>query len=396
MQKRSKLDAVNLRRLSPGKWVWERGIGYRRNMIGETGTWYIKYRAPVSGRFPEGVRPPVRSVKERIPNCKNRSQAEGVLMARKGAVFDGMYRPRRKVAPTTITEFTLGFLQAKRRLRTVKKYRQQIEQHLAPHFGRKPLEAISGRDCLDYYNHRLDTDAAVATVNGEMACLKSLFSEAVRAGVCQVNPVKGIKLINPNNVRDRILSDEETARLFAAAHRFTDYVRPLFYVLYHSGMRLGEALALEWADVQPEHSRIVIRESKSGEGRKAPLRTVLTEELVRWKPAAGGYRWVFPGRYDHSVPMQSIRPGWLRLCGTAEVSGLRPHDLRHNFVSMLQARGVSDSIIMSITGHKTHVMLHRYSRNTDALKLGAVEGLPTPKPAEDDNVVAITSRTDLG
>ena len=88
MQKRSKLDAVNLRQLSPGEWVWERGIGYRRNMTGETGTWYIKYRAPVPGRFREGVRPPVQSVKERIPNCKNRSQAEGVLMARKGAVFE--------------------------------------------------------------------------------------------------------------------------------------------------------------------------------------------------------------------------------------------------------------------------------------------------------------------
>ncbi len=394
MPTRNKFDAVSLRKLPPGAWVWEGGVGYRRDSSSDGGSWYIKYRAPMAGAFPEGVKPPMRQVKERLPNCRNRSQAEGVLMARKAAVFDGSYRPRRKATPTTIADFGPRFLQAKRHLRTVKKYRQQISQHLAPHFGKKPLEAITGQDCLDYYNSRLDTDAAVATVNGEMACLKSLFSEAIRAGVCQVNPVKGIKLINPNNVRDRILSDEETARLFQAANQFTDYVRPLFYALYHTGLRLGEALALEWADVQPEHQRIVVRHSKSGDGRKVPLRAALADELIRWKPMTGGSRWVFPGRYDHSVPMNSIRPGWLRLCSAAGVTALRPHDLRHNFVSMLQARGIADSIIMSITGHKTHVMLHRYSHSTDSLRLAAVEGLPGPEPTTGENVVRIVRHQD--
>ena len=154
-------------------------------------------------------------------------------------------------------------------------------------------------------------------------------------------------------------------------------------------MSAGEVLALEWSDVQPEHSRLVVRDSKSGEGRKVPLRAVLADELTRWKPMTGGGRWVFPGRYDHSVPMNSIRPGWLRLCTVAGISSLHPHDLRHNFVSLMQARGIADSIIVSITGHKTHVMLHRYSHSTDGLRLAAVEGLPTPKPAEGDNVVAI-------
>jgi hypothetical protein len=163
MPRKIKFDTTSIRRLPPGTWIWEGGIGYRRNNSGSGGTWYIKFRAPMAGAFPEGVKPPMRQVKERLPNCRNKSQAEGVLMARKAAIFDGSYRPRLKATPTTITDFKPRFLQAKRHLRTVKKYRQQISQHLAPHFGKKPLEAINGRDCLDYYNSRLDTDAAVAT-----------------------------------------------------------------------------------------------------------------------------------------------------------------------------------------------------------------------------------------
>lgn len=250
------------------------------------------------GHYGADMSAPTKQVKERLPNCRNKSQAEGVLMARKSAIFEGTYQRKKKAEPTTLKSFAPRFLDAKRHLRTIKKYRQQIDQHLIPHFGIKPIEAISGQDCLAYYNRRLDTDAAIATVNGEMACLKSLFTEAMRAGLVQINPVKGIKLHNPNNVRDRLLSAEETARLFAAAEQAPDFVRPLFHMLFHTGMRLGEALALEWADIEFEHNRIVIRHSKSGEGRKVPLRDVLADELIHWRPHAKGAQWVFPARYD--------------------------------------------------------------------------------------------------
>ncbi len=311
-------------------------------------------------------------------------------MARKAAIFDGSYRRLVKAEPLTLKAFVPRFLEGKRHLRTANKYAQQLSQHVLPRLGGRPIGAISAQDCLAYYNERLDSDAAISTVNGEIACLKSLFSTAASAGHVTVNPVKGIKLINPNNGRDRILSAEETARLFSAAAEADDFVRPLFHALFHTGMRLGEALGLEWRDVEFDHQRIVLRQSKSGEGRKVPLRPVLADELIRWKPEARSNRWVFPARYDPAKPMMSVRKGWLRLC--AAVSGLRPHDLRHNFTSVLQATGVADSIIMAITGHKTHVMLHRYSHAADASKRAAVDTLPKPSPSDGAGVVKLLRR----
>ena len=310
-------------------------------------------------------------------------------MARKAAVFEGTYQRKRKAEPNTIKSFSVKFLETKRHLRTQKKYKQQLNQYLIPYFGNKPLEAISGHECSAYYNLRLDSEAAISTVNGELACLKSLFSEAMRHGIVNANPVKGIKLLNPNNVRDRILSSEETARLFHAAGMMDDFVRPLFHILFHTGMRLGEALALEWADVEFEHERLVVRRSKSGEGRKVPLRSTLADELIVWKLKTQQSRWIFPARFDATTPMQGIRKGWLRLCAKANISVLRPHDLRHNFTSQLQAAGVSDSIIMSITGHKTHVMLHRYSHANDDHKRKALESLLDHKVDQSSDVVSI-------
>ena len=172
MAKRSRLDVVTASKLPPGAWMWDGGIGYRRNANGDGGTWYIKYRAPMAGSFPQGVKPPMRQVKERLPNCRNKSQAEGVLMARRAAIFEGTFQPRRTSVQTSVADFAPPFLRAKRHLRTAKKYRQQLDQHIAPHFGKKPLEAITGQDCLDYYNKRLDTDAAISTVNGEVATFR--------------------------------------------------------------------------------------------------------------------------------------------------------------------------------------------------------------------------------
>jgi integrase len=87
-------------------------------------------------------------------------------------------------------------------------------------------------------------------------------------------------------------------------------------------MRLGEALALEWVDVEFDHHRIVIRRSKSGEGRKVPLRDVLVDELIQWRVASNGARWVLPARHGVDKPMQSVRKGWLRLCSAAQVPNL--------------------------------------------------------------------------
>ena len=80
------------------------------------------------------------------------------------------------------------------------------------------------------------------------------------------------------------------------------------------------------------------------------------------------------------------------------VNGIWPLRIQgcQNFVSKLQARSISDSTIMSITGHKTHVMLHRYSHSTDGLRLAAVEGLPAPKAADGDNVVPLARQFDQG
>jgi integrase len=53
------------------------------------------------------------------------------------------------------------------------------------------------------------------------------------------------------------------------------------------------------------------------------------------------------------------------------------HDLRRTFVTLLSDAGERDKIIMSLTGHATISMLHRYDRPTPERKQKAVDSLPS-------------------
>ena len=59
------------------------------------------------------------------------------------------------------------------------------------------------------------TLTAPATVNWEIACLKTAFSKAVKNDKAERNPTQGVKRLQENNERDRILSPEEYIRLLA-------------------------------------------------------------------------------------------------------------------------------------------------------------------------------------
>jgi site-specific recombinase XerD len=84
---------------------------------------------------------------------------------------------------------------------------KDIASALVEAYKQKRLGEPSGRTCQNL--------TKPATVNRELACLKTIFSKAMKNGKAERNPAQGVKLLKENNERDRILSQEEYARLLA-------------------------------------------------------------------------------------------------------------------------------------------------------------------------------------
>ncbi len=125
-------------------------------------------------------------------------------------------------------------------------------------------------------------------------------------------------------------------------------------------MRRGEILHLQWSRVDLAQSVIRFRkeDTKTQEARTIPLSSRIVVELSRQPRSIGGCVFANPQtdkvRYD-------FKKAFSRACKKANNDGLWFHDLRRSFVTNARRRGVEESVIMKITGHKTRSIFERYN-----------------------------------
>jgi len=134
--------------------------------------------------------------------------------------------------------------------------------------------------------------------------------------------------------------------------------------LYFCGARLGEALQIEWSQVNLEEGLIRLEEeqTKNSEARTVPLPDVLIAMLEAVEHKSGT---VFEGT--------NLRKAWHKACVAAGLgtltevegkpdpryTGLIIHDLRRSAIKNLMKAGTSEKVAMTISGHKTRDVFDR-------------------------------------
>ncbi|MEH3078188.1 MAG: site-specific integrase [Quadrisphaera sp.] len=266
-------------------------------------------------------------------------------------------------------------------------YQRLAERSWLPTLGAVPVDAVSrdavaawvGRQAKALTNRGTPTSAK--TISNAHTLLSTVMASAVQAGHRADNPCRGVRL--PRTERDEMvfLSHAEFAHLVAAVPEFW---RPLVATLAGTGVRWGEATALQWGDVDLEADVPVLRVARAwkrgGPGGRtlgAPktrraLRSVsLPPEVAdALRPHAGDSEaLVFTGkngnRVDHRYFHRAVwKPAVAALAGdrveptTGEVTpgrGKRPriHDLRHSHASWLLGAGVSLHVVQRRLGHES-------------------------------------------
>src|SRR5262245_18513636 len=168
--------------------------------------------------------------------------------------------------------------------------------------------------------------------------------------------------------------------------------------MFYTGWRSrSEVLPLKWAQVDfAGFVRLEPGTTKNNEGRAFPLipelRTLLNRRQVltrRCKRAQA--RIITHVFHRYGKPIKSLRRAWMPACKKAGLPGLLPHDLRRSAVRHLERSGVSRSVAMRLTGHKTEAVYRRYAivaendlREAGA-KLAAALGAPPQTGTRGDN-----------
>jgi integrase len=227
-----------------------------------------------------------------------------------------------------------------------------------------PVGRLTTDMAREFSRTRTAAGAGPAMANRSLQCLRRMLNIAHEDG--KIQNVPKIRLLKEPPARKGFLEKEKFDEVVGA---LPGYLRPLITFLYYCGVRLGEALQIEWTQVDLERRLIVLHEeqTKNNEPRVIPLPSLVVAMLCVVEPKVGP---VFDGT--------NLRTEWARACTAVglgkmeektskagwkwqKYNGLIVHDLRRSAVRNLRLNGVPENVAMKISGHKTRAVFDRYN-----------------------------------
>jgi integrase len=241
---------------------------------------------------------------------------------------------------------------------------EDAAQHLLRMFRGVPAAQVKGADVLRYANLRLEEKAKPATINRELAALRAAYRLGLDNDTIVAMP--RIRLLPENNTRQGFADAKEvTAICRRLARDLADAVQFMFITGWRSR---SEVLPLTWAQVDFAGGfvRLEPGTTKNKDGRAFPLIPELRALLERRQAITrrcerAQARIITHVFHGYGRPIKSLRRAWKTACREAGRPALLLHDLRRSAVRNLERAGISRSVAMKLTGHKTEAVYRRYA-----------------------------------
>jgi integrase len=275
-------------------------------------------------------------------------------------------------------------------------YRSIVENHLIPHLGKLRLTDVKRGHVLAMLSALNQKGLSPTTQRNVRNCLSAALMEAIEQEYIDTNPAR-VKVEDP---RYRTNVDGSKRRIVAILkaledHRYGDLYRFLIY----TGMRIGEAVALDWSDIDkdrhtitvrrsltrepladdPRRTRKVIGPTKTGRERVIPVSAELMGVIFRRLDRLGykrrgvgdqarpGSGLVFPSATEPSKPLDPSHAlhafqETLSRAGIYAREGkpVRLHECRHLYATYLLSSGKDVATVSRLLGHSTPTTTMRF------------------------------------
>jgi integrase/recombinase XerD len=268
---------------------------------------------------------------------------------------------------TSIAKFS-DFVQLKDYRPPTKKEYVRYVRRFADHLQRDPASATQD-DLRRYYlflrQHKKFGGSAMKLAK---CALRSFFREHLKLGL-DWSVFEDLRVAPPQSL-PLVLTREQVAAVLKAVHEPRLY--SILAFIYHTGLRVGEAVRVEVRDLKDTHSdhpRLHVRCGKGGKDRFVPLSVTMVKQLrEEWKTHRHP-QWLFPGRgINWRERGLSVTQAAARATNHLSVSAVQttfrlaratagippeatPHTLRHCYATHLSEEGVSLRLISQYLGH---------------------------------------------
>jgi integrase/recombinase XerD len=219
-------------------------------------------------------------------------------------------------------------------------------------------ERVTPTDLREYRAFLLNVERrSPATINRRLASLRTFFQWARAEGLCREIPTDAVKGIQSSPRAPKSLPKKDVDRLIREVEQGGNK-RDLavLQVLRHTGIRVGELVALRLADVtlSERKGQLVVRSGKGSKYRGVPLnadaRKALSDYLaVRPKSASDR---LFLGRRSEGLSPRAVEKMVFKYAQQARLDNVSPHTLRHTFGKSALDAGVDLVTVSRLLGHE--------------------------------------------
>ena len=329
------------------------------------------------GRYTAGYD---QRVKRIIKNVLGRTQAE-VKSKLSVAIAESQQLDVSRSGEYTVAEWLrLWFeLYAKPSIRpsTAGYYRRAMEEYTAPRIGSVKLNKLTSWEIQKLYKDLLENGRtreqqrkkkpglSGSTVRGVHTMLHSALDRAVKERLLIRNPADSCVVPKVQHQEMKTLQPEDLKAYLDAAEKRGALA--MFYLELVSGIRKGELVALQWADLDVEQRTISVSKQATKDAdnnlimtrpktensiRQISIPQEAVDLLIQEHAKRPTNPWLFPSSRTGSMyHPDSVATLHQRILKDAGLEHLRFHDLRHTFATLALQNEVDVKTVSGMLGH---------------------------------------------
>lgn len=331
-----------------------------------SGIWYlfIRHESLTGGRICKRVPGSGEKARKLALNTKEKLDAR---IALEESLF-----PDEEKSTKTVSEFFADWQKGTMKslaATTQESYQGLFEKYIQPAFGSVPINRITRKDVKNFivnlkairykrggkkkqsqqpqklYPLSKDTVRLIAST------LRRMFNEAKDDELIESNPAEkqGKNFRELNSMAEIYPFDEDESKLFLeTAWSETPFYFPLFVCLLHAGLRIGEAVALRWSDVDFKRKVLHVRHQGKDLGKTKTRKTRMVEisdflfGVLKTLQKCRSEEWVeqvpefvFCSQTGSVLDAHNLRyQQFSKILKKAKLAHRRLHDLRHTFATI--------------------------------------------------------------
>ena len=282
--------------------------------------------------------------------------------------------------------------------KTIESYRQLINSHLIAELGSIKLVELEARNLQAMYAKKKDSGLSARTVRYLYNLMSQVLGYAMKQGILSRNVAQNTEPPRIEHKEMKTVRPEQIGAFLEAASKTPHYA--LFYLLLHTGLRRGEALALKWKHVDMGlaslgiqaylsvtqslgkiNGKTYVKEPKTSSGKRrvalSPSSILVLQqhktEQRRLFASLGNTLtdddYVFC-HYDRTpLDPSTISHTFANVLHKAGLPPMPLHGLRHSHATLLLQAGTHPRVVMERLGHSSiRVTLDTYSHVVGGLQ----------------------------